>query len=124
LPNNWKEETKELQSKVKEETLELPKIENHQDESIIAYIDKIYKESFNKFIYFCWIVKSIILVVRKSAKIMSHDRFLQAQTQQTIRYTPIACTTTTHEDLDWTNFANIFDLINTSVLTHEYGLHK
>ncbi len=45
LPNNWKEETKELQSKVKEnivlhimkeETLELPKIKNHQDESIIA----------------------------------------------------------------------------------------
>jgi hypothetical protein len=38
---------------VKEETLKLPKIDNHQDESIIAYIDKIYKESFNKFIYFC-----------------------------------------------------------------------
>jgi hypothetical protein len=109
---------------VKEETLELPNIENHQYESIIAYIDKIYKESFNKFIYFCWIVKSIILVVRKNAKIVGHDRFLRAQTQYTIRYTLIACTTTTDEDLDWTDFANIFDLINNSVLTHEYGLHK
>jgi iron-sulfur cluster repair protein YtfE (RIC family) len=41
LPNNWKEETKELQNKVKEnivlhimkeETLELPKIKNCQEE--------------------------------------------------------------------------------------------
>ncbi len=54
-----KEQTIELPSKgnevlqiVKEKTLELPKTKNHQDESIIAYIDKIYKESFNKFIYF------------------------------------------------------------------------
>ncbi len=131
LPNNWKEETKELQSTVKEnivlqivkeETFELPKIENHQDESMIAYIDKIYKESFNKFIYFCWIV--VILVVRKSAKIVGHCIFLRAQTQHTIRYTLIACTTTNDEDLDKIDFANIFDLINTNVLTHEYGLHK
>jgi hypothetical protein len=62
LPNNRKEETKELQSKwkeniilqiVKEETLQVPKTENRQDESIIAYIDNIYKGSFSKFIYFC-----------------------------------------------------------------------
>jgi hypothetical protein len=56
------EETKELQSKlkkylilqikVKEESVGLPKIENHQDESTITCIDKIYKESFNKFIDF------------------------------------------------------------------------
>ncbi len=46
LPYNWKEKPKELQSKVKEnimlqivkkETLKLPKIENHQDENIIAH---------------------------------------------------------------------------------------
>jgi hypothetical protein len=54
-----KEETIKLPSKgkevlqiVKEKTLELPNTKNHQDESIIAYIDKNYKESFNKFIYF------------------------------------------------------------------------
>jgi len=54
-----KEETIELPSKgkevlqiVKEKTLELPNTKIHQDESIIAYIDKNYKESFNKFIYF------------------------------------------------------------------------
>jgi hypothetical protein len=54
-----KEETIKLPSKgkkvlqiAKEETLKLPKTKNHQDENIIAYIDKTYKESFNKFIYF------------------------------------------------------------------------
>jgi uncharacterized radical SAM superfamily Fe-S cluster-containing enzyme len=59
LLSKLKEETTKLFSKrkevlqiVKENMLELPKTENHQDESIIAYIDKIYKESFNKFIYF------------------------------------------------------------------------
>jgi hypothetical protein len=48
---------------VKEKTLELPKTLNHQDENIIAYTDKIYKESFSKFIYFCWIVKLVVLVI-------------------------------------------------------------
>jgi hypothetical protein len=76
-----------------------------------------------KFIYFCWIIKSIILIVGKSAKIVAHGRFLRAQAQCTIKYTPTACTTTTNEDFEWTDFANIFDPINTSVLTHEYGLH-
>jgi hypothetical protein len=59
LPSKWNEETKKLQSKgkevlqiVKEETLKLPKIKNRQDESIIAYIDKIYKKSLNKFFFF------------------------------------------------------------------------
>jgi hypothetical protein len=54
-----KEEKIELPSKgkkvlkiVKEKILKLPKTKNHQDENIIAYIEKIYKESFNKFIYF------------------------------------------------------------------------
>jgi hypothetical protein len=64
---------------VKEETLELSKIENHQDKSIIAYIDKIYKESFNKFIYFCWIAKSIVLVVGKSAKTMGQADSLELE---------------------------------------------
>jgi hypothetical protein len=50
---------------VKEEIIELPKTKNHQDENIIAFIDKIYKESFNKFIYFHWIVKSVVLVIKK-----------------------------------------------------------
>ncbi len=55
---------------MKEETLELLKAKNHQNENVIAYIDKIYKESFNKFIYFCWIAKSIVPIVGESAKTM------------------------------------------------------
>jgi hypothetical protein len=83
-----KEEKIELLSKVKEETiklfskgkkvlqivkkkmLELPKIENHQDENIITYIDKTYKESFNKFVYFRWITKSIVLIIGNNAKLI------------------------------------------------------
>jgi hypothetical protein len=89
FPSKGKEETKELQSKkkenimlqiVKEETLGLPKIEHHQDESIIAYIDKIYKASFKKFIYFHWIMKLIIPIVRKSAKIVGQHKFFEART--------------------------------------------
>jgi hypothetical protein len=64
LPNK----EKEVLQIVKEETLELPKTNNHQDESIIAYIDKIYKESFNKFIYFQRIAKSVVLIIGRSAK--------------------------------------------------------
>ncbi len=133
MPDNEKEETKELQSKgkenimlqiVKEETLKLPKIENHQDDSIITYIDKIYKESFSKFIYFRWIAKSGVPVVGKNAKAVGQCRFPRAQARCIIRYTPTTCTTTIGEDLDSIDFASIFDIINTNVLTHEFGLHK
>jgi hypothetical protein len=50
---------------VKEESIGLPKIENHQDDNIIACIDKIYNESFNKFIDFCWIAKFVVLAIGK-----------------------------------------------------------
>jgi len=126
-----KEETVKLFSKgkevlqiVKEETLKLPKIENHQNENIIAYTDKIYKENFNKFIYFQWIAKSIVLLVKNNAKLIGQHKFAKAQAHHTIRYAPLAYIATTNDDLDWIDFINIFDLINTGVLTHEYGLHK
>jgi len=44
--------------------------------------------------------------------------------QSTIRYILTTYTTITYEDLNWRDFVDIFALINTSVLTHEYGLHK
>jgi hypothetical protein len=109
---------------VKEENIGLPKIENHQDENIIACIDKIYNESFNKSIDFGWMAKSVVLVVGKIVTIVRQRRFPRAQTQSTIRYTPTSCTTTIDEDLDWTNFASIFDLINTNVFTYEHALNK
>jgi len=37
---------------MKEENIRLLKIKNHQDENTIACIDKIYKESFSKFMDF------------------------------------------------------------------------
>jgi len=126
-----KEETIKLLSKgkkvlqiVKKETIKLPKTENHQDESIIAYIDKIYKESFNKFIYFRWIAKSIVLVVRNNAKLVGQCKFARVRTHHTIRYTPTTYVATTNEDLDLIDFVDIFDLISIGVLTHEYRLHK
>jgi hypothetical protein len=85
---------------VKEESIGLPQIENHQDDNIIACINKIYNESFNKFIDFCWIAKSIVLAVGKIITTMRQRRFPKAQTQSTIKYTLITCTTTTDEDLD------------------------
>jgi len=36
----------------------------------------------------------------------------------------MAFTITTNEDLDWIDFVNFLDIINTNVLTHEYALHK
>jgi hypothetical protein len=62
---------------VKKKTLELSKTENHQDKSIIAHIDKIYKESFSKFIYFHCIPRSIVLVVGNNAKPVGQADFLK-----------------------------------------------
>jgi hypothetical protein len=67
-----------LQIKVKEKNVGLPKIKNHQDESTIACIDKIYKENFSKFIDFCWIVKYVVHVVKKIVTTMRQCRFLKA----------------------------------------------
>ncbi len=109
---------------MKEKSIGLPKIESHQDENIIACIDKIYKESFNKFINFCWIAKFVVFAIGKIVPTMWHRKFPKAKTQCTIRYTPTTYTTTTNEDLDWTNFANIFDFINPNVFTYEHALNK
>jgi len=63
---------------MKEKSIGLPKIENHQDESIIACIDKIYKESFSKFIDFCWIAKFVVPIVKKTTTIVQQCRFPKA----------------------------------------------
>ncbi len=79
---------KELRHKVFNFLPKLPKIDNHQYENIITYIDKIYKESFNKFIYFLWIVKSIVpmiqgifksifIVSKKNAKSIGQCKFVR-----------------------------------------------
>jgi len=73
---------------------------------------------------FQWIGKSIVLVVRNNAKLIGQRKFAKAQAYHTIKYTLTAYIATTYENLDWIDFVNIFDLINTGVLTHEYGLHK
>ncbi len=109
---------------MKEKNVGLPKIENHQDDNTITCIDKIYKESFNKFIDFHWIVKSIVPTIRKIVTTMRQCIFPKVQAQHTIKYIPIACTTTIDENLDWTDFVSIFDLINTSVFTYEHASNK
>ncbi len=63
---------------MKEDSIGLPKIENHQDESLIACIDKIYKESFNKFIDFCWIVKFVVLTLGKIVTTVQQRKFYKA----------------------------------------------
>ncbi len=51
---------------MKEKSIRLPKIENHQDENTIACIDKIYKENFSKFMDFRWIAKFVVPLVVKT----------------------------------------------------------
>jgi hypothetical protein len=55
---------------VKVDNIGLLKIDNHQDDNTIAFIDKIYKESFSKFIDFCWIAKFVILAIGKTITIV------------------------------------------------------
>ncbi len=55
---------------------------------------------------------------------MGQCNFHKVQIKRIIRDIPITYITTTHEDLDWIDFADIFDIINTRVLTYEYALHK
>jgi hypothetical protein len=88
LPNKGKEETRELQNKlkkyrilhikVKEDNIWLPKIHNHQDENTIACIDRIYKESFRKFMEFHWIAKFVVPLVVKTLTTMQQHRFPKA----------------------------------------------
>ncbi len=65
---------------MKEESIGLPKIENHQDENTIACIDKIYKENFNKFMDFCWITKFVVPLVIKTVTTMWQGEFPKART--------------------------------------------
>jgi heme exporter protein D len=80
LPNKGKEETGELQNKLKkypilhvkakEDSIGLPKIENHHNENTIACINKIHKESLSKFMDFCWIAKFFVLLIVKTVTTM------------------------------------------------------
>ncbi len=63
---------------MKENSIGLPHIENHQNENTIECIDKIYKESFNKFIDFFWIAKFVVHVVGKIVTIVQQHRFPKA----------------------------------------------
>ncbi len=126
-PENYKTNGKNTQSciwKWKKESIGLPKIENHQDVNTIACIDKIYKESFNKFMDFRWIAKFVVPLIVKTITTTRQHKFPKAWTQCTIRYTTTTCTTTIYEDSSWTNFANLFDLINANVFTYEHALNK
>jgi hypothetical protein len=58
-----------------------------------------------------------------NAKQTSQHKFPRARAQHIIKYIPTSYITT-DENLDWVDLTNIFDLIDTKVLTCEYGLHN
>jgi hypothetical protein len=55
---------------------------------------------------------------------VQQHKFLKVQAQCIVIYIPTTYTSTIDEDLDWIDFVNTFDLINTNVFTYEHALNK
>jgi hypothetical protein len=89
--------------KVKEEIANL-EVHPTSNEAILSYIDKIYNKKFSKYIYYCWVVKSVKspLVLRRKG---NHKQWIVAKFHSQI-FTPIAYTKTIDENLVWSNFEN------------------
>ncbi len=135
MPNKGKEETKKLQNKLKQYPILHIKVKEESIGLLRYIITKMITQlhvltrftrkvsaSFSKFINFCWIAKYVVLVIGKIVTIVWQCRFPKAQAQRTIRHSNNIVIT--DENLDLTNFANIFDFINTSVFTYEHALNK
>ncbi len=82
--------------KVKEEVADF-EIDPTSNEAIFSYIDKVYIEKFIKYIYYCWVVKSVNspLVQRRKG---NHKQWV-VEKLCSQRFIPTACTKTKDEKL-------------------------
>jgi hypothetical protein len=73
-------------------------------------IDKIYKEKFEKFLYYCWIQKSIRTNFKGPRP--KKPRYQITWVNCTYQFILIACTSTSDINLMWKNFSSFWDLIS------------
>ncbi len=79
----------------------------------------IYKENFNKFSDYCWVVKCVIPQARKSAKRVGYHKFQSTPISCSLKFTPLTYTTT-YGNLEWDDFPIFFNPITISGLTEYY----
>ncbi len=79
----------------------------------------IYKENFNKFFNYRWVVKYVITQARKSAKRVGYYKFQSTPISCRLKLTPLTYATT-YENLEWDHFPIFFYLITINRLTEYY----
>jgi hypothetical protein len=69
-------------------------------------IDQFYNTNFKKKLYYCWVQSYIIC----EYNLNSHKRgkFYPTPRNCSLLYTPIACTTTTNQNLIWDEFETFY----------------
>jgi hypothetical protein len=67
----------------------------------------IYKENFNKFLDYCWVIKCVIPQTKKSAKRVGYHKIQSTPISCGLKFTPLAYTTT-YENLEWEDFPTFF----------------
>lgn len=74
------------------------KVEDQFIECKIQSINKVYKERFSKYLYYCWIAKHVISQVGKNTNKIQICIFQHAPINYNLIFTPIANKTTTNEN--------------------------
>ncbi len=108
----------------KEDTNIEVKVEETSDECNIAIIDKLYRERYKKFLCYCWLAINIPIQLETSRRLGSH-KFPQAHLNCGFRFTVIACTISTNENLVWVDLLDFYDLIfeTFKILEHSFDTY-
>lgn len=96
---------------VENDEIDLKVEEDQFIECQIQSINKMYKERYSKYLYYCWIVQHVASQVRQNARKIQIYIFQCVPINYSLIFIPIACRTTPSEDLKWEKFANFFELI-------------
>ncbi len=88
---------------------------------VIRVVNKLYNQKFKKYIYYCWIQKSI----HRSYKITAptKGKYQLVPTNHTLQFVPTTCTNTSDVNLNkWDEFSYFYALITSSTKLEFYAL--
>jgi hypothetical protein len=74
-------------------------------------VDQLYQEKYSKYLRYHWIQGLEISRITRSLSRYDSRRFFGILINQSLKYTPMACTSTTNVNIIWDDFANFHAII-------------
>ncbi len=87
------------------------KVKDQSFQCKIQFINKVYMEKFNKYLYYQWIIKHVISQPTQSANRVQRCKFQCVVTNHNLRFIAITFIVTTYKDMIQENFVDFLELI-------------